>query len=627
MVAAFRAAVAAVMLAGFYVLALVMFLATILLGVWLAAVTNAAIAVKLVAPLIVASLGAVAVALWRTLRAKPEEPHGLPLTPQQAPYLWQMVHELAGVVRTRMPDEIRIVPDVNAAVVENSRLLGLIGGRRLLYVGLPLLQVFTLDQLRSVIAHELGHYSGRHTRFGAIAYRGRMAIGGTIGRIGPYNVVGWVFKAYAWLYLLADSAVVRRQELEADQASVLVAGRDAAAGALREVPVLSAAWDFYLSTYLEAGWDLGYAPDDLFGGFRALVDARKAELDEMRSTPPSRDASVWDTHPPIVDRIAAIARTPEPPTYRDGRPAALLLPDIAGIGRQLQQATVLVGERTILPWPQFTAASMTARMQRQADTIFRNIARTIHAPGVSLPMVLDLIAAGRAGEIAEPLFPDNTRREAAGLFAGPLEVLFELAAIRSGVAGFLHSWSGPATLVGMRDGEPVQLRPLAELALQPNGQYEARRRLANMGINVQTVGQVEQRADAVGANAIAALANVKVAIGRVAEAGGEITVEHDVLVLDKGLILVANPGDSDHGRRRLEHLLAVSQVHELAARNWFLPYEEVASASVSKRVPLRAELVLHDGRRVAVHETWSGEQLTKDSRDVLLSVLDSLRVR
>jgi hypothetical protein len=280
----------------------------------------------------------------------------------------------------------------------------------------------------------------------------------------------------------------------------------------------------------------------------------------------------------------------------------------------LQEMSVRVGTRTALPWPQFTAATLTAQMQRQADAVFRSIARRVRAPGVNLPMVLDLVAAGRAGEMAEPLFPNNTRREAATMFAGPLELLLQLAAVRSGVAGFLHSWSGPAKLVGMRDGEPVELRPLAELALQPNGQYEACRRLANMGINVQTVGQVDRRADATGANAVAALANVKVD-----------SAEHDVLVLDKGLVLVADPGKSDGGKRRLQQRLEQSPVTELAAQHWFLPYEEIASCSVIKRVPLRAELVLHDGRRIAIRETWSGEQLTRDSRDVLLKVLESLR--
>jgi hypothetical protein len=247
--------------------------------------------------------------------------------------------------------------------------------------------------------------------------------------------------------------------------------------------------------------------------------------------------------------------------------------------------------------------------------IFRSIARTVQASEVNLEAVLDLIAAGRAGEIAEPLFRDNTRREAAGLFAGPLEMLLDLAAIRSGVAGLLHSWSGPATLVTMSAGEPLELRPLAELALQPNGQYEARRRLANMGIDVRTVGQVERTANAAGASAVAAMANVKID-----------SVEHDVVVLDTGLVLIANPGKADGGKQRLQQLLAQAPVAELAAQHRFLPYEELASASVAKRVPLRAELVLHDGSRIAMQETWSGEQLTKESRDVLLRVLESVRV-
>lgn len=614
MVAAFRAAVATVMLAGFYVLALVMFGAAAGLGVWIASATSTLVAVKLIGPALVAGVGAAAVGLWRTLRAKPAQPEGLPLGPDQAPDLWQMVHELAGVVQTRVPDEIRIIPEVNAAVVEQSRLLGLIGGRRLLYIGLPLVQVFTLDQLRSVVAHELGHYSGQHTRLAAVAYRGRMAIGATIGRLGPYNVIGWAFRAYARLYLLVDSAVVRRQELEADRASVLVAGRAAAVSALRELPALDAAWDFYLARYVAAGWESGYAPDDLFGGFREMVEARKAELDKLREAPPSRDSSVWATHPPIAERIEAISRTPEPATSRDGRPAATLVPDLIGVGRRLQGVATKSDERTVLPWPQFTAAAIGVRMQRQADAIFRSVARTVHAPEVNLSMVLDLIGEGRAGEIAEPLFPDSTRREAAGQFVDPLELLLQLAAIRSGVAGFVHSWAEPAKLVTVNDGEPLELRTLAELALQPNGLQEARGRLAAAGIDVQAAGPVERTATAVGAKVIAALANVKID-----------SADHDVVVLDRGLVLIANPGKADDGKKRLQELLGRVSPAELAAGHWYVPYEEVASVTVTKRTPVRADLVLHDGRQIAVHETWTGELVTKDSRDVLLEVLDRLQ--
>src|SRR5699024_6071041 len=135
-----------------------------------------------------------------------------------------------------------------------SRLLGLVGGRRTLYVGLPLLQAMRIDQLRSVLAHELGHYSGQHTRLGGVAYRGRLAIGETIERISPRNPIGWVFKQYAKLYLLVDNAASRRQELEADRASVRIAGHQAAASALRTLPALDAAWRFYETRYVDPGW-------------------------------------------------------------------------------------------------------------------------------------------------------------------------------------------------------------------------------------------------------------------------------------------------------------------------------------------------------------------------------------
>src|SRR5262249_15500074 len=156
--------------------------------------------------LFTATAGAVAVAIWKAIRAKPQPPKGLTVGPDQASVLWTTVHELANEAGTRVPDEIRLVPDVNAAVLEESRLLGLVGGRRLMYVGLPLLQVLTVGQLRSVLAHELGHYSQSHARLGAVAYRGRVTIAETVSRIGPYNVAGWVFKAYGYLYLLVDNA-------------------------------------------------------------------------------------------------------------------------------------------------------------------------------------------------------------------------------------------------------------------------------------------------------------------------------------------------------------------------------------------------------------------------------------
>ncbi|HEY2950552.1 MAG TPA: M48 family metallopeptidase [Micromonosporaceae bacterium] len=615
MVATARAGISVLMLLGFYLVALLQLAGAAALTFWLTTRLPGAIAVKLTFPLFAATVGAVGVAIWRAFRARPEPPEGLPVDPDRAPDLWETVHRLAGKVGTRMPDEIRLVPEINAAVVEQSRLLGLLAGRRVLYIGLPLLQVFSVDQLHAVLAHELGHYSRRHTQLAAVAYRGRLTIAETLSRIGPHNVAGWVFKAYARLYVLVDNAVVRRQEYEADEASVLVAGRAAAASALRELPVLEAAWAFYFATYVKPGWEAGYAPDDMFGGYAKLVEARAAELDRLRAEEPPDKASTWDTHPPIADRVAAILAMPESTVYHDGRPAWALVPNLGELGWRLQELMVNIGARAVLPWPQFTHAWLTAQTQREADQAFRAVARQTGAPELNLGSVFNLIASGRLDEVAARMFPTAGLGEAPARMTAVLEVLMQLAAVRSGVAGWQHSWSGTAQFVTVH-GYPLSLEELAKLASSPGGVDEAYRRLLDLGIDITKARLVEKTASALGSGVIAALGNVKVD-----------GVEHDLIVLNQGLVFVPNPGKADQGRRRLAEIIGRAPAAELAEAYRFLPYEEVASASVAKRVPARADVVLHGGRTVALQETWGSELITKDSRDVLLEVLGALARR
>ncbi|MEU2610457.1 M48 family metallopeptidase [Micromonospora sp. NPDC007271] len=611
MSATYRALASVVMLIGFYVVALLQLAAVGALGVWLFSYTSGVVTGKLLLPLVVA-LGAVAVGLWKAIRTKNEPAPGLILGEREAPQLWATVRELAAAVGTRAPDEIRLVPEVNAAVGEQSRLLGLVGGRRTLYVGLPLLQAMRVDQLRSVLAHELGHYSGRHTRLGGVAYRGRLAIEGTIERISPRNPIGWVFKGYAKLYLLVDNAASRRQELEADRSSVRLAGHEAATSALRTLPALDAAWAFYMDRYVEPGWSAGLAPEDLFGGFAQLLEARRAEIDELRENAPERGASRWDTHPPIGVRVAAMGEAPAAEARPDDRPARIMLADVADAGRQLQGLVVEHGSRRILPWPEFVAESVAAAVQQRSDSIYRAAGRFTGTATTGLPTVLDLVRAGRLGEFAEQFFPNATRKEAAVAFGGPMETLLDNAAVRSGRARWQLSWSGPAQLVGA-DGERWDLAEIAKLAVSPETLDESLARLAELGVDAAQATVVQARASARNADLIGGLANIKID-GR----------EHDVLVLDNGLVLIPDPGKSSEGEKRLTALVGAVPVGELASRHPYLPYEEITSVEVTREVPLKATLTLYDGRTVQVQELMSSEFLEKHSRDTLLRVFERI---
>ncbi|WP_228644605.1 M48 family metallopeptidase [Microtetraspora sp. AC03309] len=612
MVNTMRAGLSLAMLAGFFAVAAAQLAAAVALAFWLSTVIAGAIAVKLVWSCFAGAVLAVGRGTWKAIRSRPEAPAGLLLTPGNAPVLWTTVRELAAEAGTRAPDEIWLIPEVNAAVQEESRLLGLVGGRRRLCLGLPLLHTMTVAQVRAVLAHELGHYSGKHTRLSAPAYRGRLVIAHTLRQIGPYNPAGWIFKGYARLYLLADNAVSRRQEFEADRVSAGVAGVDAAASALHEIRVLDAAWSFFLDRYVELGWESGFAPDDLFAGFGALVAARRGELDELRGSTPEESGSLWDTHPPLNERISAIRALPRTSTRPDERPAAVLVPDLTEAGRALQGEVVATGERTVLPWPQFTAATLGAMVQREADAVFRTVARTTGRPEVGLADVLDLIASDRLTEIAQPFFPTATRREVGTLFAEPLETVLRLAALRSGVAGWRHSWSGSAEFVGM-DGTPVALEEIARTAVSPGGLDKVWAELDRLGIDAQRAAPAERAPTTFGSQVLGGLANVKVE-----------GTEYDLVVLSTGLVLVAGPGTSDQGRQRMRELVGSTPAAKLAEWYRFVPYEEITSARVSKEIPLRAELTLHGGAIVPLEEKWTSEELDKGSRDRLVRVLGEI---
>jgi Zn-dependent protease with chaperone function len=607
MTVAARALLSVVLLVGFYVLAVVQMLAGFALAGWLVTHTTAAIGAKIGVGVFLATVWAVGYGTWKAVRAAREEPPGLTLDRAAAPWLWAVVDELAAVVGTRGPDEIRLVPEVNAAVEERTRFMGLVGGRRHLYIGMPLLLAFSVAQLRSVLAHELGHYSGQHTRFAGISYRGRLALGRTIAQISPANLAGLVFRLYGSLYIRVENAVSRRQELAADRFSVRVAGREATASALRGVGVLDHAFAYYLLHHVRAGMEAGYAPDDLFGSFREMNAALGPAVAESYAREPAKLPSKWDTHPPLEARIAAIMATAEGPAAVDGGPAGVLVGDAARVGRELQSRVLDTAGRTVLPWPQFAAAAATAGLQSDVDAVLRSIGRSLGTPVPHVGAVLDHVAAGRLDAMAGPLFPGAAPAEARKLFVDRLATLLALAAVRSGAATWEHSWTGAATLV-VAD---LDLGGIAALATDPSTVDEARHRLAARGVDLAAGEHVSRRMTVHGAEMYGGVVNVRFGDKR-----------RDVLILDTGLLAVA-PKKLWRGlaARRMARWIESGDAVAVAATHGavFLPYEEIASARRTGR-RFRWELTLHDGRHVPLRWTMTSEQVA-GGRDALAKLL------
>jgi Zn-dependent protease with chaperone function len=90
---------------------------------------------------------------------------GPPLTGEEHPRLLALVDDVARATEQAVPAEVYLVADVNAFVTERGGMMGF-GSRRVMGIGLPLLELLSVDDLRAVIAHEFGNYVSVDTRLG-----------------------------------------------------------------------------------------------------------------------------------------------------------------------------------------------------------------------------------------------------------------------------------------------------------------------------------------------------------------------------------------------------------------------------------------------------------------------------
>ncbi|WP_405921782.1 M48 family metallopeptidase [Streptomyces sp. NBC_00122] len=529
--ASLRAVRALVLLAGFYLLGV--FLLAALAGVDYAALSwghGGGLDAKIIIFSVVLAIPIVR-GLFMLRTPKEEPPAGVPLTVTEAqePALWEAVRDIARQVGTRAPDEIVLIEAVNAAVSEDSSLLGLRPGTRRLYLGLPLMTGLDEMQLRAVLAHEMGHYANFDTRLTPLIARGRAQLIRTIAHFhersdnkqakererqerhaakrrakgkratmvdtpglgATYRGMAKIYTAYGNFYLRATLTTSRRQELAADLASVQVAGRDATASALRELNALDSAHDFYMSSYATLGVGAGLLPrpGQVFGGLRQLLDARSDELEKLRRELSTEPASPYDSHPALAERVARIEALPD--DGRGGqtaRPALELLADADAALAALEQAVLSPQALALkrVDWEDLVHESMTQYVARGAEEVRE--ALTAEGAGPELAALLDAIDADPAvrWRIADRLPKSEQAAAATGRaareFARPVVrralgqlVTAELTA--RGAARWQLSWSESATLRYPSDGFEDQLGLALDAAVADQPDTESLRKL------------------------------------------------------------------------------------------------------------------------------------------------------
>lgn len=399
-----RALLAVLLTIGFYVLALV--IAAVLLAIpFVIYETAHRVDVRIFFACI---MGAGAI-LWSILPRRDRFlAPGPRLLAADHPRLFQEVETVAAQTSQAMPREIYLVLDANAGVMERGGVMG-IGSRRVMIVGLALLQTLTVSQMRGVLAHEFGHFYGGDTRLGPWIYKTRDAIGRTIQNLQGSTWLQSPFRWYGLLFLRITQAISRRQEFVADHLAAGLVGPQAFAEGLQIVHGIGEAFDVYLQQEYLPALENGFRPP-LLEGFDRFVHATRvtrAIEDFVAERVRSQETDPFDSHPSLGERLAAL----------EGLPAGVPEDDT---GRALS----LLGD---------AAAAEATMLAHIVQPAFRNTLRAVSWDDIGETVYL-------------PQWREAARRYAAGLAGVTPAALPEFLAAPAALADQIRSLAGRTLL-------------------------------------------------------------------------------------------------------------------------------------------------------------------------------------
>ena len=253
------------------------------------------------------------------IRVKAEDP-GRALQRPEAEGLWNLAQEVAQSVGTRPVDEIRITPGTDLAVYERGTWRQRLRdqGQRVLILGTGVLNGFTQDAFRAVLAHEYGHFSNRDTAGGDIGLRVRKDMINFFiamyhaGQATWINVAFHFLRVYDFIFRRISHGATRLQEILADRVSAQIYGAQAFEAGLRHVIRRSLEFEAAAQNEIKQSVEEGRALQNFYDLAAPNEGDIESEFEKALNRPTTDD----DTHPGPKDRfrlVAPLQRAASPP--------------------------------------------------------------------------------------------------------------------------------------------------------------------------------------------------------------------------------------------------------------------------------------------------------------------------
>lgn len=296
---------------------------------------------------------------WPTFEAP-----GLRIREADQPRLFAELRSLCERAGQPFPGEVYVTGDVNAFVGERGG--GRTGTVRMIGVGIPLLQILDRGQLRAVLAHELGHFAAGDTRLGPWVHRTRCALAQATATLGR-SPMGWPLRLFAVGFDRLTRDASRAQELAADRLAARWVGRSTKERALKTVYGTAAGFEAYLRDELLPVLEEGWRPP-LAKGFAEFLRHHGDTVERAVELALRTMGDPDDTHPPLRERLAAIAGLDEgSPREDDDVPAIDWIDGVDELERALiagMFGDAELATRPSTPWPEAAANAYAARWSR-----------------------------------------------------------------------------------------------------------------------------------------------------------------------------------------------------------------------------------------------------------------------
>ncbi len=302
---------------------------------------------------------------------------GKKLDSKNHPKLFALIKEISETLGSRNPKHVVVGFEPNFYVTsadvniigDNSTLKG-----ETLYLSLPLARILTLEEIKGIIGHELGHFRGADTYYSlkfAPVYSGLShavtAIGGDETEGGAASIA--TLPAFSVLSYIIDvfhtnvSSISREREFEADKAASEVADPQALASSLLKIGLYAGAWNDLEGKAVERMRE-GKFTRNLSLLFSSVVkyDVNEESIPKIIDSIAQQTIShPTDSHPPTATRIAELGLSID-----DIEQSLLIMPDNTCVDL-FQNPMDIEEELTTLQQQYFVALGVQVPDQSNSD--------------------------------------------------------------------------------------------------------------------------------------------------------------------------------------------------------------------------------------------------------------------